>query len=195
MTTSYKPVLLHAMLSLANERGWIRVAELVRRFGQFYLDRLSQGLPVEKLGSRIGAVAQMNDSEIERLIFAMPFEKFERRSFFIRPKEIEYVAFSPDIWRRLSDEEKKKAPGAGRASNYDILRTVEADAFHLNIQRWQILHPMSSSSASNAAACNAISGRSGRRLRSSSRRMRCSRLISATRSGFSSSARRSRCRQ
>jgi hypothetical protein len=50
----------------------------------------------------------MSLGEIERLIFAMPFEKFERRSFFIRPKEIEFVAFSPDIWRRLSEEDKKQ---------------------------------------------------------------------------------------
>jgi superfamily II DNA or RNA helicase len=108
MTTSYKPVLLQAMLALADQRGWVRVGELVRRFNHFYVDRLSRGLPIERSGSRICAVEQMSLGEIERLIFAMPFEKFERRSFFIRPKEIEFVAFSPDIWRRLSEEDKKQ---------------------------------------------------------------------------------------
>jgi hypothetical protein len=64
-----------------------------------------------------------------------------------------------------------------------------------NDYKWQMSHPRSSSSASSAAPMSSMSGRPGRRRRSSSSRMRCSRLICAIRPGCSSLARLSRCRQ
>ncbi|TAK31364.1 MAG: hypothetical protein EPO21_17880 [Chloroflexota bacterium] len=106
MAASYKPVLLLAMLQLADERGRARVSDLVFAFKQFYLNRIAIGLPPEKPKARMSQVETMTDLEVERLVFAMPFERFERHGFFVRPKEVEFVAFAPEVWRRLSDEDK-----------------------------------------------------------------------------------------
>jgi hypothetical protein len=106
MTTSYKPVLLLALLRLADAKGRVNVAELVTEFQQFYMNRLVQGMPVEKPRSRMSQIAEMSDTEVERLLFAMPFERFERRNYCVRCKDVAYVAFVPEIWRRLTDNEK-----------------------------------------------------------------------------------------
>jgi hypothetical protein len=99
-------VLLLALLRLADTKGRVKVAELVTEFKQFYMNRCAQGMPVEKPRSRMSQIAEMSDTEVERLLFAMPFERFERRNYCVRCKEVEYVAFVPEILRRLTEDEK-----------------------------------------------------------------------------------------
>jgi superfamily II DNA or RNA helicase len=113
---SYRPVLLQTMLDLADERGRVRVSDLVAAFKQFYLDRAARGLKPEKGNVRMARVEALSDGEVEQLIFKMPFERFERRRFFLRCKEVEFVAFTPEVWRRLTDADKTE------------LRQIAADA-------------------------------------------------------------------
>ena len=102
----------------------------------------------------------------------------------------------------LDDRTNQKARSAVIADlDYGVLDSAmaETEDLHMEIGRsdykWQMSHPRSSSSASSAAPMSSMSGRPGRRRRSSSSRTRCSRLICAIRSGRSSLARLSRCRQ
>ena len=44
--------------------------------------------------------SEMSDLEIERTMLAMPFEKFERKSFFRRLKDLAYVRFAESLWLR-----------------------------------------------------------------------------------------------
>jgi len=46
------------------------------------------------------------DSDIERILLAMPFEKFERRKFFKRRKELTQIQCDRTLWRSLSDTDK-----------------------------------------------------------------------------------------
>ncbi len=53
-------------------------------------------------------VAEMTDAEIESVMLAMPFEKFERRKFVRRMKELSILEFSGTLWRTLTASDKEE---------------------------------------------------------------------------------------
>jgi hypothetical protein len=106
MSASYKPVLLLGMLDRADTAGRVRVLDLVTYFRDFYADRQKNGLVVESRNVKMARVSDMSDVEIERTMLAMPFEKFERKSFFRRLKDLAYVRFAEPLWRKLSEDDK-----------------------------------------------------------------------------------------
>lgn len=105
LSSSYKPVLLLAMLQCTDKAGRARIQDLVAFFRNFYLERAAAGLPVESPTVRMSRVAEMTDLDIERTMLAMPFEKFERKGFFRRLKDLAFVRFSESLWRALKQED------------------------------------------------------------------------------------------
>jgi hypothetical protein len=103
---SYKPVLLLGLLQLADNAGRVKVPELVQFFKQFYTQRLDNGQIVEQPTSRMARIADLTDSDIERIMLAMPFEKFERRKFVRRLKELTRLKFDPVLWRQLTEADR-----------------------------------------------------------------------------------------
>ena len=83
---SYKPVLLLGLLQLADEVGRVHVPDLVQFFKQFYTQRLENGQIVEQPTSRMARIADLTDSDIERIMLAMPFEKFEAAQICSSPQ-------------------------------------------------------------------------------------------------------------
>jgi hypothetical protein len=106
MAASYKPVLLLGMLECADGSGRVNIAELVAYFRDFYLKRLKEGLRVEAPKIRMANADALTDLQIERVMLGMPFEKFERKRFFRRVKDISMVRFDEALWRRLTAEDK-----------------------------------------------------------------------------------------
>jgi hypothetical protein len=88
MNTSYKPVLLLGLLALADSVGRIKTTELTVFFRDFYRQRLENGLVVEGDRKKMSRVAELSDKEIEAIMLTRPFEKFERRKFVRRLKEV-----------------------------------------------------------------------------------------------------------
>lgn len=103
---SYKPVLLLGLLELANDKGHVTIPGLVQFFKRFYLQRLENGQIVEQSTSRMTHIADLTDSDIERIMLAMPFEKFERRKFVRRRKELTQIQFNSVLWRQLSEGDR-----------------------------------------------------------------------------------------
>jgi superfamily II DNA or RNA helicase len=103
---SYKPVLLLGLLQLADDAGRVKVPELVQFFKQFYTQRLENGQIVEQPTSRMARITDLSDSDIERIMLAMPFEKFERRKFIRRLKELTQLKFDPVLWRQLTEADR-----------------------------------------------------------------------------------------
>ena len=67
MSSSYKPVLLLAILAKVDEHGRARLDDVVLAFHAFYLDRLQSGLPVERTGMRMqqaGIIARRMTSDL-----------------------------------------------------------------------------------------------------------------------------------
>ncbi|MUH01334.1 ATP-dependent helicase [Scytonema sp. UIC 10036] len=106
MNTSYKPVVLLGLLKLADANGRVKITELTVFFRDFYLQRLEQGLVVEGDRKQMSRVAELSDSEIEAIMMTKPFEKFERRQFVRRLKEITVLQFTKPLWQSLSEQDK-----------------------------------------------------------------------------------------
>jgi hypothetical protein len=102
MSASYKPVLLLGMLKCADSSGRVSIPALVAFFRNFYLTRLKDGLCVEAPRIRMVHADKLTDLQIEQVMLGMPFEKFERKRFFRRLKDLSIVRFEEALWRRLT---------------------------------------------------------------------------------------------
>jgi len=107
MSASYKPVLLLGMLQCADGSGRVRISDLVSFFRNFYLQRKERGLLPEAPSKKMARVAELTDLDIERTMLTMPFEKFERKRFFRRLKDLALVRFTETLWRRLTEADRE----------------------------------------------------------------------------------------
>ena len=76
MEHSYKPVFLLAFFSHMDAGGTARIEDILDDFIDFYEDRRSGGLPVEKKAS-LFLKRGYSRKEAERLMLANPFKVYE----------------------------------------------------------------------------------------------------------------------
>ena len=105
MSYSYKPVLIKAILLYADEKGRIKLENIVSYFRSYYENRRSMGLVVEKQNS-IFAEGGYTDKEAERNILANPFKRFEDMQMLRHTKTLGIVQVDEAVWKKLSKEEK-----------------------------------------------------------------------------------------
>ena len=105
MSYSYKPVLIKAILLYADEKGRIKLDDIVSYFRSYYEGRRAAGLPVEKANS-IFAKGGYTDKEAERNILANPFKRFEDMQMLRHTKTLGIVQLDESVWKRLSNQEK-----------------------------------------------------------------------------------------
>ena len=107
MSYSYKPVLIKAILLYADERGRIKLEDIVSYFKTYYEGRRSAGLTVEKKNS-IFAKGGYTDKEAERNILTNPFKRFEDMQMLRHTKTLGIIQVDESVWKRLSKEEKNR---------------------------------------------------------------------------------------
>ena len=105
MSYSYKPVLMKAILLYADEKGRIKLDDIVSYFRSYYEGRRAAGLTVEKANS-IFAKGGYTDKEAERNILSNPFKRFEDMQMLRHTKTLGIVQLDEAVWKRLSGEEK-----------------------------------------------------------------------------------------
>jgi superfamily II DNA or RNA helicase len=106
MSSSYKPVLLLAILENVDVRGRARLEDVVLSFHRFYLDRLQQALRAEKTGLRMERANQLSPDDVRSVMLGMPFRKFEQRKYLFYDKnDLAYVRFQAALWRKLTAED------------------------------------------------------------------------------------------
>lgn len=105
MSYSYKPVLIKAVMLYADEKGGIRLEDIVSYFRSYYEGRRTAGLPVEKKNS-IFAKGGYTDKEAERNILANPFKRFADMQMLRHTKTLGIVQVDESVWKRLSKDEK-----------------------------------------------------------------------------------------
>ena len=105
MSYSYKPVLIKAIMLYADEKGRIKLDDIVAYFKSYYEGRRAAGLPVEKKNS-IFAKGGYTDKEAERNILSNPFKRFEDMQMLRHTKTLGIVQVDEAVWKRLSKEEK-----------------------------------------------------------------------------------------
>lgn len=105
MSYSYKPVLIKAVLLYAEEKGRVKLSDIVAYFRDFYEHRRDVGLIVEKANS-IYAKGGYTDKVAERNILANPFKRFEDMQMLRLTKTLGIVEVDGAVWKNLSREEK-----------------------------------------------------------------------------------------
>ncbi len=108
MSASYKPVMLLAVLDCADEHGRASLADVVGKFRRFYESRDAAGLRVERANARMAKIGSLGDSDVQRVMLDMPFEKFERRRYLKYDRDLAFVRFEPNLWRQLKAEDLRK---------------------------------------------------------------------------------------
>jgi len=105
MSYSYKPVLIKAVLARADDKGRVKLGDIVAYFRDFYEQRRTAGLVVEKAAS-IYAKGCYTDKDVERNILANPFKRFEDMQMMRHTKTLGIVQIDEAVWKNLSQEEK-----------------------------------------------------------------------------------------
>lgn len=105
MSYSYKPVLIKAVMECADSKGRIALKDIVSYFKNYYEQRRTDGLLVEKANS-IYAKGGYTDKEVERNILSNPFKRFEDMQMLRHTKTLGIVEVEPDVWKRLTNNEK-----------------------------------------------------------------------------------------
>lgn len=107
MSASYKPVMLRALLDLADADGRARVDDLARAFHEFYRQRQRAGLTVEGARSRMRTPDSVTPEVARQVMLEMPFRKFGQKKFLEHDrKDVAFVRFAPALWRRLSPDDR-----------------------------------------------------------------------------------------
>lgn len=107
MSYSYKPVLIKSILESADEKGRVRIDDIVEYFKEYYGGRRNAGLVVEKSNS-IFAKGGYTDKEAQRNILSNPFKRFEDMQMLRHTKTLGIIEVEPTVWRNLSSLEKEK---------------------------------------------------------------------------------------
>ena len=107
MSYSYKPVLIKAVLELADAKGRVSISDLASYFRKYYDARKADGLLVEKKNS-IYAKGGYTDKAAERNILSNPFKRFEDMNMMRHTKTLGVVEVDSSVWKNLSDEEKMR---------------------------------------------------------------------------------------
>lgn len=105
MSYSYKPVLMKAILLYADDKGRVKLSDIVAYFREFYESRRTAGLVVEKANS-IYAKGGYTDKEAERNILANPFKRFEDMQMLRHTKTLGIIEVDGAVWKNLTKDEK-----------------------------------------------------------------------------------------
>ena len=105
MSYSYKPVLMKAMMQYADDKGRIKLDDIVAFFKAYYESRREAGLIVEKKNS-IFAKGGYTDKEAVRNILSNPFKRFEDMQMIRHTKTLGIVQVDEAVWKHLSADEK-----------------------------------------------------------------------------------------
>ena len=105
MSYSYKPVLIKAILLYADEKGRVKLDDIVSYFRSYYEGRRAAGLAVEKENS-IFAKGGYTAKEAERNILSNPFKRFEDMQMLHHTKTLGIVQVDESVWKKLGKEEK-----------------------------------------------------------------------------------------
>ncbi len=106
MAASYKPVMLEVLIRAADDKGRAKLADVAQAFRDFYHQRQTAGLPVERPSARMADPAAMTLEAARDVMLDMPFRKFEQRKFLQHDRrDLAFIRFAPALWRQLTAED------------------------------------------------------------------------------------------
>jgi superfamily II DNA or RNA helicase len=107
MSSSYKPVLLLAILDKVDDHGRASTIDVVLAFHSFYLGRLQHGLLIERNTMRMQQADRLSQDEVRVVMLGTPFRKFEQRKYLAYDRQdVAYLRFQPALWRQLTADDR-----------------------------------------------------------------------------------------
>ena len=107
MSYSYKPVLLKAVLLFADDKGRVKLSDIVTYFREFHEARRAAGLVVEKANS-IYAKGSYTDAQAQKNILSNPFKRFEDMQMLHHTKTLGVLQVDESVWKKLTREERQE---------------------------------------------------------------------------------------
>ncbi|MCD8036878.1 MAG: DEAD/DEAH box helicase [Clostridiales bacterium] len=107
MSYSYKPVLIKAVMLYADDKGRVKLSDIVSYFRTYYEGRRKAGKIVEKKNS-IFAKGGYTDKEAERNILSNPYKRFEDMQILRHTKTLGIIQVDESVWKRLTEDEKNE---------------------------------------------------------------------------------------
>lgn len=104
MSYSYKPVFLISFISCMNERGEALLSDVAESFAWYYEDRIKNGLIAEKkpcIFTKGGYTAK----DVERLILASPFKRFEGMGYMRHSKYLGVIQIDKCIMKTFDEND------------------------------------------------------------------------------------------
>ena len=97
-------MLIKAVLLYADEKGRIKLDDIVAYFRSYYERRREAGLPVEKQDS-IFAKGGYTNKEAERNILSNTFKRFEDMQMLRHTKTLGIIQVDEPVWKHLTKAE------------------------------------------------------------------------------------------
>ena len=104
MSYSYKPVLLKAIFNNIDDKGRVKLEDIVDYFIDFYQNRKKEGLVVEQPRS-IYSKDNYDRNVIRKNILANPYKRFEEMNMLKHTKTLGIIELDKYIYKKLSKEE------------------------------------------------------------------------------------------
>ena len=107
MNYSYKPVLLKSVLLFADDKGRVKLSDIVTYFREFYEARRAARLVVEKANG-IYSKGGYTDAQAQWNILSNPFKRFEDMQMLHRTKTLGVIQVDESVWKKLTRGEKQE---------------------------------------------------------------------------------------
>lgn len=101
LSKSYKPVLLKALLKLADRNGEVSLDALAAEFLEFYRQRQRHGLTPEFGVTLLNNPDTADLEAVKRLIVRFPLDRFRIKGFLHYAPAENTVRFAPQLWHEL----------------------------------------------------------------------------------------------
>jgi len=107
MSYSYKPVLLKAFFATADEKGIAELSKIADYFREFYEQRRSAGLVVERSRSIFNRGNYTQKDAVQNIL-SNPFKRFEEMDFMHHTRTIGVIELDKTIWKKLDKSRRNE---------------------------------------------------------------------------------------
>lgn len=124
MSYSYKPVLMKAILLYVDDKGRVKLSDIVTYFREFFNNRRDSGLIVEKAKS-VYLNPDISNKEILHNILIYPYKRFEDMGVLRHTKTLGIIEVDNTVWKHLDENDKTEIEQISNKKLEEYFRKVE----------------------------------------------------------------------
>lgn len=94
-----------ALMDELNTIGDANIDDVLTKYIQFYMDRISRGLPVDRSTCPYNEENLKDRKMIRRSMLTNPFEKFERKRFMYYSKDLNIISINHALFSQMTSDD------------------------------------------------------------------------------------------